>query len=298
MEQDPKRRRQLLREAVSDGDLLLLSVNYTAYNPFLLCSRLKRKTGSWITVVLICDEEERELVESMAHFCMVDGILFLDPEIPVEGPGSFELLTSILERPKPTESVDVLLARIEGRLGADAATLANRVITSLSTQRDSSFVDQVSDAETGLFCCAYMAFKLDEEFKRSSRFHQPLTLVLMDLPGLRALCDTERVRTLGEVSGVLLNVCRDVDSMGRYDDSSFLLLLPNTGWMGAKVLAERILEGLSALEVSSCHLDPAIAIVSMPRSDVQKKDDLLDLGRLTLVSAWAAEGKDRVQVAE
>ena len=36
----------------------------------------------------------------------------------------------------------------------------------------------------------------------------------------------------------------------------------------------------------------------MPRSDVQKKDDLLDLGRLTLVSAWAAEGKDRVQVAE
>ena len=38
-------------EAVTDGDLLLLSVNYTTYNPFLLCSRLKQKTGSWITVV-------------------------------------------------------------------------------------------------------------------------------------------------------------------------------------------------------------------------------------------------------
>ena len=119
----------------------------------------------------------------------------------------------------------------------------------------------------------------------------------MDLPGLRELGSADRILVLGEVSGVLLNECRDVDSMGRYDDSSFLLLLPSTGWMGAKVLADRLLAGLNALQSSPAALDPAIAIVAVPRSDITKKDELLDMARLTLVSAWAADGKERVQIA-
>ncbi|MDP6424568.1 MAG: GGDEF domain-containing protein, partial [Planctomycetota bacterium] len=174
--------------------------------------------------------------------------------------------------------------------------LADGVLRGLSTERERSFIESVTDAETGLFQGSFMAFKLEEEFKRSWRFRLPLAVVLFDLPQMNDLGD-ERGRVLGEVAGVLLNECRDIDVIGRYDDTSFLLLLPSTGANGASVLAHRVLGHLRDQIKAPVQLDPAIAIVAVPRTGVNRKDDLLDLARLTLVSAWAAEGDQRVCLA-
>jgi GGDEF domain-containing protein len=121
-------------------------------------------------------------------------------------------------------------------------------------------------------------------------------VLLVDLPGTRGL-GAQRGRVLNEAAGVLLNECRDIDVLGRHDDTSFLCLLPQTGMAGTRVLAERILARLEESVRSSRPIDAAVAIVTVPRAGIERKDDLLDLLRLTLVSAWAGQGAGRVVVA-
>ncbi|MAE76158.1 MAG: hypothetical protein CMJ85_04735 [Planctomycetes bacterium] len=276
-------------EAVAADELVVLAAG--SPHVFATCARLKRP-GVRVTVAIACDDEERELVEPIARFCMAEGTVSWRDLI--DGPST--VLGGLIRSGKPTEAVDVLLARLEERLGDDVRVLADGVLRGLSTERERSFIESVTDAETGLFQGSFMAFKLEEEFKRSWRFRLPLAVVLFDLPQMNDLGD-ERGRVLGEVAGVLLNECRDIDVIGRYDDTSFLLLLPSTGANGASVLAHRVLGHLRDQIKAPVQLDPAIAIVAVPRTGVNRKDDLLDLARLTLVSAWAAEGDQRVCLA-
>ena len=280
-------------EAPGDGELVLLGTH--SEDALLLCARLKRPGPKRIHVVLVCDQAEAEFFEPVARFCMADAVL--TRESLSDGAQSCEALARWQRRPGPRDSVDVLLARLDTSLGADARALAERVVAGLSDERERTFVESVTDGETGLFDGPFMAFKLEEEFKRSWRFGTPLSVLLIDLPTSRDLAENREL-ILGQVAGVYLNECRDIDVIGRYDETSFLLLLPHTGEQGACVLAERILAKLGTQVSSPIPLDPAIAVVSVPRRGIERKDDLLDLARLTLVHAWAETGSKRVRLAQ
>ena len=280
-------------EAPGDGELVLLGTH--SADALLLCARLKRPGPKRIAVVLVCDEAEAEFFEPVARFCMADAVL--TRESLSEGAEGCDALARWQRRPGPRDSVDVLLARLDSSLGEDARALAERVVAGLSDERERSFVESATDGETGLFDGPFMAFKLEEEFKRSWRFGTPLSVLLIDLPNSRELGE-ERALILGQVAGVYLNECRDIDIIGRYDETSFLLLLPHTGEQGACVLADRILAKLGTQVSSPIPLDPAIAVVSVPRRGIERKDDLLDLARLTLVHAWAETGTKRVRLAQ
>lgn len=279
------------------GDLVLLSVDWHGGNAFLTCSRLKAPQRAWIAVVLAyADEADATLVEPLAQFCLADGLLHL-PRAGAGSAGTLELLFSALEVPKPLESTEELLAGLEHKLGADAGALADRVLTGLSSERGRSFLSTVTDPDTGLYGTGFMAFKLEEEVKRSRRFRLPLSVLILDLPHMRELGDEDRAEALAMVSGRLLTECRDIDFMGRYDDSSFLMLLPSTGPVGARILVSRLLGELGRIGSPGLQ-DPAVAIVSVPRPGLQTKDELLDRLRMSLVQAWSGEGEQRVQVAD
>ena len=285
-------------EAPEQGDLVLLSVDWKVENSFLLCSRLKEPRRPWICVVMLFESEaEGELAEPLTQFCMADGLLHLDPEQEKGHETALELLFSVLRKPHLRESTDVLLARLEGEMGGAAAELADRIQSELSSERGKSFLHSVTDPDTGLYNKGFMAFKLEEEFKRSWRFRLPLSVLLLDFPVMRELDVDDRLAILGQVSGLLLTECRDIDFMGRYDETSFLLLLPNTGLFGAKVFTSRILNSIAELDHPGL-ARPALAMTTVPKASVETKDDLLDLLRMTLVSAWSASGADRVQIAD
>ncbi len=282
-------------EAPSGGELVVLRLDgSTAIDAFVLCSMLKAPGAARVLVALVCDEQQREVVDPIARFCLCDTVV-TDDMLAEAGAFAAEL-EALLAPPRARESVDVLLARVEDRIGGHARELADRVANGLSRERERSFVSSVTDSETGLFEGPFMAFKLEEEFKRSFRFRTPLAVLLLDLPRMDQLGE-ERARVLAEVAGVFLNECRDIDVLGRYDDTSFLLLLPSTGARGAHVLARRILTCIEALDTPE-PLEPAVAIVAVPKVGVDRKDELLDLARLTLVAAWSESGSERICVAE
>lgn len=277
-----------------EGDLILLSPDWKDGNAFLLASRLKSRFFGGVFCVLLCSHEDFSFVEQIARFCMVDFSLGLKEEDEEVLPRLAAMLRKV-RGPSGRKGTEELLAEMEGRMDGDVWTLAERIKEALSSEKEMSFLQKVTDTDTGLFSGPYMAFKLEEEFKRTLRFRSPLSVVLLDLPGARDLGE-RRASILGRVAGIFLNECRDIDVVGQYDRDSFLLLLPQTGASGARILVSRILETIDQ-ELGQDHgLNPAVAIVSVPRTGVNKKDDLLDLARLTLMRAWSGSGEMRVQL--
>jgi len=227
------------------GDVVFLSVRMPGElagdcpggNAFTACRTLKEDPQ--IRVFLLIDPGDRFAAET-ARFCLADGCV----EVGGDGSiGDFHAVEAILDgRPKGAP-IDQLLAQLERDLLADSGS-GSALQGVLGQQRPETMIDLLTDSATGLFAGPYAALKLEEEFKRALRFHQPLSLLLIDVGGSdeRAATSPERQDAcIAEVAAVFLSECRDVDLPARFTDTTFLFLLPGTGAAGAAVVARRIL---------------------------------------------------------
>lgn len=86
--------------------------------------------------------------------------------------------------------------------------------------------------------------RLEEEFARATRYDTDLSLLLIDLDGLKDLNDRLGHRAgdeaLREVASAIRTGPRAADVAGRWGGDEFALLAPNTGSEDAKLLGERI----------------------------------------------------------
>jgi diguanylate cyclase (GGDEF)-like protein len=153
-------------------------------------------------------------------------------------------------------------SRVEGlRIGADdyvckpfeEAELVARVQSMLRIKRLHEQVMfqkarferlSVHDELTGLYNFRFLHTRLNEEFKRAERYHEPFACVLVDVDQLRAVNDLGG-RAAGDavirrVSEGIKKCVREVDVVARYGGEEFLLVLPSTHFAGSVVVAERI----------------------------------------------------------
>ena len=113
------------------------------------------------------------------------------------------------------------------------------------------------------------------------------------------LLDGEVLARLLAAAGVFLETARDTDVLGRFDESSFLFLLPGTGPDGARVMAQRVSEladrrGLEDLVGDRVVFSAGIA--GFPHPAVRRREDLLAAARAAFLSARSRGGS--VVVAE
>jgi GGDEF domain-containing protein len=81
--------------------------------------------------------------------------------------------------------------------------------------------------------------------------------------------------------------------LGRFDECSFLFLLPHTGPDGAKVLAKRIGEQATERSIVDLVGDPvviSVGISTSPHPDVRRKDDLFSQARRAFLDAQKKGG--------
>ncbi|HEY7948978.1 MAG TPA: GGDEF domain-containing protein [Acidimicrobiales bacterium] len=100
------------------------------------------------------------------------------------------------------------------------------------------------DGLTG--CLNYQAFQeaLVVECTRAERYGRPLSVVIADLDGFKAINDTNGHgvgdMTLASVAAAMLSGVRTTDLVGRIGGDEFAVLLPETSMDEARLLVERI----------------------------------------------------------
>jgi diguanylate cyclase (GGDEF)-like protein len=141
------------------------------------------------------------------------------------------------------------------------------------------------DPTTGMLKRELFLELADREFRRSWRYDQPITALIVDVDDL-AIINLKWGHTFGdqvlrEVANVCANVVRSIDLIGRYDGDAFALLLLMTDSAGARVVAERLRAGINAIQLpnppSPLQITATLGVCSYPRDNCTSIFDLLAL---------------------
>ena len=161
------------------------------------------------------------------------------------------------------------------------------------------------DALTGIANRRHALSLLEAEWRRSSREHLPLGVVMIDLDCYHAY--NEQYGHLGGDTCLQL-VCeamvkclrRPSDYLGRYGGEEFLAVLPNTDAVGAKLVAERLRAAVESLGIphaaSACARVVTITagFASLRVTSDLTMDRLISVADAALLRAKAA-GRNRVE---
>jgi GGDEF domain-containing protein len=122
-----------------------------------------------------------------------------------------------------------------GILGGEAAGRMKYLVAGMED-------DANVDAETHVYTGRFLGGLLGENLFLHDRYGTPFSLVTITLsPTLTAqLSDRKRMMLLRSVADRVRNTVRLVDDVGRLEDGSFVLVLPQTGRDGGAVAAERV----------------------------------------------------------
>ena len=102
----------------------------------------------------------------------------------------------------------------------------------------------VIDELTGLYNYRYFRLKLTDEIRRADRYHQPLSILMIDVDHFKEINDSQGHQTgniiLQEIVSIIKHSVRDVDIVSRYGGEEFMVLLPQTAMKNAVSIAERM----------------------------------------------------------
>jgi diguanylate cyclase (GGDEF)-like protein len=176
---------------------------------------------------------------------------------------------------------------------------AYKELESTSAQlKEFSFKDEV----TGLYNRRFFSIRLEEEVSRYRRFNHPVSVVLLDLDGFKAVNDDlghgagdETLRAMAEI---LLKQSRGINVICRYGGDEFAVLLVETSKSGARLYADRIRYVLSTWTFAhGRRVTASFGIASLPEDVAPAAEELIRAADEALYAAKRA-GKNRVSVHE
>jgi len=164
--------------------------------------------------------------------------------------------------------------------------------------KEVSFKDEV----TRLYNRRFFSVRLEEEVSRYRRFNHPVSVVLFDLDGFKAVNDElghatgdETLRGVGEL---LLKHSRGINVICRYGGDEFAVLLVETPKAGAQIYADRIRHVLKHhVFPHGQRISASFGIATLPEDVGAGPEDLLRAADEALYAAKRA-GKNRVSVHE
>lgn len=258
---------ELLQTPPMLGDVILLDSWLRNTNVYEACRKLLGNTRCRTFVVV---DAANRLAEPIARFCGATGVLHR-PLVPSRLREALANANS--KRPQLPK---------DARGDPASAVFPEKLLVDLNGAPDEHLIGALTDPETGLFCYAFLHYKLDEEYKRAKRFGQPLSCVMLGFEGQV----TQSV--LQEFAAIFLETSRDTDVLGRFDESSFLFLLPNTGPDGARIMARRVGDLAQQRNLRDLVGDPVViscGIATVPHPDIQRREDLFAQTRRAFFAA-------------
>jgi diguanylate cyclase (GGDEF)-like protein len=158
----------------------------------------------------------------------------------------------------------------------------------------------ITDGLSELFNRRHVMIMAEREFQRSRRFVRSLSAVMLDIDHFKAVNDTyghaAGDQVIAEVAQRLRTGIRNIDVGGRYGGEEFVLVLPETGLVGAGLLAERLRRAVAGAPVATVGGALAITVsagVATSQPDVPDIATLISNADAALYSAKRA-GRNRV----
>jgi diguanylate cyclase (GGDEF)-like protein len=198
---------------------------------------------------------------------------------------------------KMLETIEQQAAEINsfaGRLDAAYKELE----TTNTRLKETSFKDEV----TGLYNRRFFSVRLEEEMQRHRRFNHPVSVVLMDLDGFKAVNDelghAMGDDTLREIAQTLMKHSRGINVVARYGGDEFVVLLVETSRAGARLYADRIRQVVSTYPFShGKRITASFGIASLPDDDATTSEELVRAADEALYTAKRA-GKNQVATSD
>jgi len=155
-------------------------------------------------------------------------------------------------------------------------SLASQAAVALRNARleDLSFKDALTD----VYNRRYFTIRMEEEFKRHSRFGEPLSLALLDLDRFKEINDQFGHRAgdevLRDVAQLLVKHSRSFSIVTRYGGDEFAIILVNTAKAGGLTYAERIRIIMEQNRFAHSPVTASLGVASLPE-DATTIDDLI-----------------------
>lgn len=144
-----------------------------------------------------------------------------------------------------------------------------------------------NDPVTGVLKREVFLEMADREFRRSWRYHQPITAIIVDIDDLATINQRYGYSAGNHVLRMTAQACtsviRSIDLIGRYAEDALAILLLMTEGEGARTVAERLRVGINALPLSTpegtMQVTASLGVCSYPRSGCTSIFDLLTLAQ-------------------
>ncbi|MCK5241464.1 sensor domain-containing diguanylate cyclase [bacterium] len=161
-----------------------------------------------------------------------------------------------------------------------------------------------TDSQTGLYVHRFFQDRLREELHRAERYHQPLSLIMLDMDHFKNINDKYGHQVgdavLVESAARIKEMAGEIALVARYGGEEFAVLLPNTTKAGAEQVARSINTFLksSPIDVGELKLNLTISGgVSMYPDDAYSREALITTADTALYQA-KRNGRDLVRVYE
>jgi diguanylate cyclase (GGDEF)-like protein len=154
------------------------------------------------------------------------------------------------------------------------------------------------DSLTGILNRRGMIEKLSNQLGRAKRYHEPFSIILVDIDLFKHINDDyghqAGDQVLIAVAEQLKNDLREEDFCGRWGGEEFLICLPHTAVKGAKTVAEKLRTSVAELEIKHEHHTLQVTI-SLGITGYDDTCDLDDLVRIADNAMYRAkqEGRNR-----
>ncbi|MBI5598650.1 MAG: diguanylate cyclase [Deltaproteobacteria bacterium] len=290
-------------------------------------------TGSQMGIVYLYEAVDEKL-SPIVHYGTVSEIPSLKPGEGYPGRAAAEKTTFVLSPPRdsaeiiielgytkvvPVEVAYVPLVHQDKLLGVlvlgsvkefrkEERMLFDYLANQISIALDNAIMHHkiqelsITDPLTTLYNRRYLNLRLAEEWARSVRHNQPLSVLLSDADNFKSVNDTygheKGDEVLKGIAGILKKNVRKEDLAARYGGEEFVLVLPDTTSDEAYAFAERIRKASEGkpYDWMDRPVTVSIGVATFPDVKVSNFEELLQTADQAMYKAKVG-GKNRVVVS-
>ena len=195
------------------------------------------------------------------------------------------------------------LTHLVANISANALENAT-LFESMQSAKDLFEEMSIRDGLSMLFTHRHFYERLEKEFSRAVRHHEPLSLIFFDIDNFKQVNDKyghirgdEVIRQIGEF---IREYVREIDIAARYGGEEFVILLPKTELAGALETARRISSSIRSFRYEGMgeeQITISAGISSYPGNGLQSFTQLVDMANQLMFKA-KSEGKDRIATTD